>query len=88
MVAYKSLKTKENGVSQRWSYVELVAYESGHKESFDCRNKNSSILHLRKSWSSRTRYWTWSEASCISHGYSLAEEFKQIKSILFSRTLR
>ena len=42
VVAYESLKTKEksswvshNG-SQRWSQLELVAYESGRKESFDC----------------------------------------------------
>ena len=26
----------DNGVSQRRSQLELVAYESGRKESFDC----------------------------------------------------
>ena len=53
VVAYESLTTKEksswvhfslqslshssNGVSQRWSQLELVAfYESARKESFDC----------------------------------------------------
>ena len=53
VVAYESLTTKEksswvrfslqslshssNGVSQRWSQLELVAfYEGARKESFDC----------------------------------------------------
>ena len=33
----QSLSDKSNGVSQRWSELELVAYESGRKESLDCR---------------------------------------------------
>ena len=32
----KSLSDISNGVSQRWSQLELVAYESGRKESVDC----------------------------------------------------
>ena len=32
----QSLSEKSNGVSQCWSYLELVTYESGRKESFDC----------------------------------------------------
>ena len=50
VVAYESLKTKEksrwvshNGVSQRWSQLELVAYESGRKESFDCTLKKGVV---------------------------------------------
>ena len=40
-VAYKrfslqSVTHSSNRVSQRWSYLELVAYESGRKESFNC----------------------------------------------------
>ena len=32
----QSLSDKSNGVSHCWSQLELVAYESGRKESFDC----------------------------------------------------
>ena len=33
----QSLSRSSNGVSQRWSYeLELAAYKSGRKESFDC----------------------------------------------------
>ena len=32
----KSLSDISNGVSQKWSQLELVAYESGRKESVDC----------------------------------------------------
>ena len=30
------LSHSSNGVSQRWFVLELIAYESGRKESFDC----------------------------------------------------
>ena len=32
---WQSLSHKSNGVSQRWSRLELVAYQSGRKENFD-----------------------------------------------------
>ena len=32
----QSLSRSSNGVLQKWSKLELVAYESGRKESFDC----------------------------------------------------
>ena len=32
----RSLSDNSNGVSQRWSQLELVAFESGRRESFDC----------------------------------------------------
>jgi len=39
----QSLSHSSNGASQRWSLLELIAYESGRKESFDC------ILYCRYS---------------------------------------
>ena len=38
-----SLSHSSNGVSQRWSKLELVAYESGRKENFDGSNKSNGI---------------------------------------------
>ena len=32
----QSLSRSLNRVSQRWSQLDLVAYDSGHKESLDC----------------------------------------------------
>ena len=40
-----SLSHISNGVSQRWSSLELVANESGRKHSFEC-NKNYFLLKL------------------------------------------
>ena len=36
LIGLQSLSHSSNGVSQRWFLLELIAYESGRKESFDC----------------------------------------------------
>ena len=41
-----SLSHSSNGVSQRWPLVELVAYKSGRKESFDCTINQSNLRNL------------------------------------------
>ena len=39
----QSLSHSSNGFSQRWSYkLELIAYVSGRKESFDCMRENQT----------------------------------------------
>ena len=39
----QSLSHSSNGFSQRWSYkLDLIAYESGRKESFDCMRENQT----------------------------------------------
>ena len=40
----QSLSHNSNGVSQRRSSLELVVYESGRKESFDCKQNDTSGL--------------------------------------------
>ena len=45
----QNLSHSSNGVSQMWSLLELAAYESGHKDSFDCiqlfRKRLSEKVH-------------------------------------------
>ena len=40
------LSHSSNGVSLSWSLLELVAYETGHKESFDCIGKEIYIFPI------------------------------------------
>ena len=45
----QSLSHSSNGFSQRWSYkLDLIAYESGRKESFDCMRENQKSKRLQK----------------------------------------
>ena len=46
----QSLRHNSNGVSQTWSLLELIAYESGRKESFDC-------IHLYCRYSENMLLW-------------------------------
>ena len=40
------LSHSSNGVSLSWSLLELVAYETGHKETFDCIGREIYIFPI------------------------------------------
>ena len=42
----QSLSHSSNGVSQRWSLLELDAYESGRKENFNCITFLDCRVHI------------------------------------------